>query len=171
MTEDQQIQEEGPLADAKRLEPEITGRTKAALHKLRRQLGKSQQQQALDKFIELIAPAFAFGGLGSIRLPVTWRPGGIVFVEDWWKCLTWEVSKLIVTYWAVIAEGEWEKWEEAVQRIEEMTDTGIGAYLLARKQPNGWYLVTKEEWAKELRKRDRKAKLLDRQRERRYDRE
>ncbi len=163
-TDDQQIQDEGPLADAKRLEPEITARTHAVLHNLRRQLSKSQQQQALDKFIDLIAPTFAYGGMGDIRIPVKWRKGGVVFLKDWWKCLTWEVSKLIVTYWNVIREGEWKDWEEAVGRIEEMVDTGISNYLLAPLQPNGFYLVTKTGWAIEKKKRERKKRLLERQR-------
>ena len=60
---DQQIQDEGPLADAKRLEPEITARTHAVLHRLRRQLSKSWQQQALDRFIDIVAPTFVTTGL------------------------------------------------------------------------------------------------------------
>ena len=164
MTDEQQIKEEGPLADAKRLEPEITGRSRDVLHKLRRQLSRSQQQQALDKYIELLAPTFAFGGMGSIRIPMTWRPGGVIFEENWWKCLMWEASRLVITYWDLIAEGNWKEWEAAVERLEKIVDKGVGKYLLAPKQPNGWYLVTKEEWKMELRKRARKQKLLDRQR-------
>lgn len=168
MTDDQQIQEEGPMADARRLEPEITARVKDTLHKLRRQIGKAQAQQSLDRYIRLVAPAFAYHGMGMSKLPYVWTPSKRQLDENWFTCLFHEVSRLIVSYWNLIAEGEWKEYESAVERIEEIVDNGIKAYYIAPMEPNGYGLVTQTEWIKEKRKRERRQVLLQRQKEKNW---
>lgn len=166
--DDQQIQEEGPQADAKRLEPEITARVKDVLHKIRRQLAASASQQALDKFIELVSPAHAYGRVGESRIPILWRGGNCVD-PSWWRCLLWEVSRVVVTYWDCIREGLWKPYEAAVERLEEMERTGVHSYYTVPAEGTaGFILMTRDEWSQENRKREKRKQILAAQKERKW---
>lgn len=160
-----QREEEGELADATRLEPEITGRTRAVLFELRRQVGNTQRQQNLDRFIDLVRPKLAHG-LGESRIPYLWSPKKRQMVEDWWACIVHEVSRLVVLYWEVIHEGEWREWQKAVKRLEELTEDRIQNYLVAPAEPAGFYLSTAAEWKVEKRRRRLKIEKSERQKDR-----
>lgn len=163
-----QREEEGELADAARLEPEITGRTRRVLFNLRLQVsGRTQRQQHLDRFIDLVGKKLAFG-LGENRIPYLWGPKRRQMTEDWWTCIIHEVSHLVVLYWAVIREGEWREWEKQVKRLEDMVEGMLVNYLIAPAEPAGFYLLTAAEWKIEKEKRDKRKSRSDRQKDREF---
>lgn len=168
MTDEQPVdqrEEEGEMADATRLEGEITGRTRKVLFELRRQTGTTYQQQHLDRFIDLVRPKLAHG-LGESRIPYLWGPKKRQMVEDKWSCIIHEVARLVVLYWKVISEGEWRDWEKAVERLEELTENRVVNYLIAPAEPAGFCLMTAAEWKVEKKRRQRNIERSERQKDR-----
>lgn len=137
-----------PTRIQKLAEEEITSQTNLLLHELRRQLGRTQWQTSLDRYITLVGPRFAFDNMGRDRLSLQWKPGARSFKSNWWYIFQLEVvSRIVVLYFDAIREKDIPPWKEAMTRLREMLVVGVHKYKVVRVDKTSFTLKTPAEQA------------------------
>jgi len=155
----------GPTSTQRLAEKILTGDTKDILRDLRQQFGNSRtsMQMVCDSYMRLVTPKFAYNGRGERDLPVSWMPDQIAYQRNWNHCIKLDLSRLLVTYWHAVREGDNGPWLLAFEMWGRRLRLGIDTFVLA-ELGNGYVLMTvfDAKQAKQAREKARDARFENR---------
>jgi len=139
----------------------VTGDTMDILNDLRVQFGNSRtaMQMGVDKYMRLVSPKMAYHSKGAALLPVHWSPGVKSYRNSWWHCMQQDMSRLLITYYYAIREGDNQDWLDAHAMWGRRLRLGIDTFVLVEPTGvnRGWILMSAFD-AEELRRAREVAK-------------